>query len=201
MDGYNAKSCSALEKPFYTPIEAALRWCNLVENEAEILEKMGDKHIPDISDFPQWKCLKINTERIFDAIEFKEIPIGRRGKPVDNGEQVTPNKQTVRHTDLKKWMLENNIEPKPSFLFGGDVEINSADKRWPWGNHHTDILGHVEAAAKRFWVNYDPTDATTAPTNKDVSEWLITERKVSQKMAESIASILRPDGLATGPRK
>jgi hypothetical protein len=72
---------------------------------------------------------------------------------------------------------------------------------WPWGNHQTELLGHLEAAAKRFWKYYDPADATTAPINKDVSEWLVNERKASQKIADSIASILRADGLATGPRK
>lgn len=80
-----------------------------------------------------------------------------------------------------------------------DKEVNG---HWPWGDHHTELLGHLEAAAKRYYsVNYKPTDATTAPLNTDVSEWLIAERKVSRKMAESIASMLRPDGLATGPRK
>jgi len=78
---------------------------------------------------------------------------------------------------------------------------NDPSARWPWGNHHTELLGHLEAAALRYWVNYDPTDATTAPTNKDVSEWLMNERKLPQKPAESIASMLRPDRLPTGPRK
>ena len=78
----------------------------------------------------------------------------------------------------------------------------SAPIRWPWGNHHTELLGHLDAAARRYWgANYDPSDPTTAPTNSTVSEWLRTDRKVSKTMAESIASMLRPDGLPTGPRK
>lgn len=72
---------------------------------------------------------------------------------------------------------------------------------WPWGSHHTEALGHLEAAALRWWKLYDPAESDTAPTNKQVSEWLQKERGLSQKMADSIASILRPDGLATGPRK
>jgi hypothetical protein len=73
---------------------------------------------------------------------------------------------------------------------------------WPWGHHHTELLGHLDAAARRYWgVNYDPADITTASTNATVSEWLQSERKVSRTMADSIASILRPDGLPTGPRK
>jgi hypothetical protein len=102
----------------------------------------------------------------------------------------------VERADLEAYMRERD-----SFKVQQGASLNAPATHWPWGNHHTDSLGHLEAAALRYWVNYDPTDATTAPTNKAVSEWLIAERKVSQKMAESIASILRPDGLATGPRK
>ena len=72
---------------------------------------------------------------------------------------------------------------------------------WPWGDHHTAVLGHLETAARRYWVNYDPADSGTAPTNETVSNWLVTERKVSKKMADSIASMLRVDDLPTGPRK
>ena len=73
--------------------------------------------------------------------------------------------------------------------------------RWPWGDHHTELLGHLEAAARRYWMNYDPTDATTAPLSTVVSDWLCNdERKVSRTMADAIAQILRVDGLRTGPR-
>jgi hypothetical protein len=76
----------------------------------------------------------------------------------------------------------------------------NTETKWPWGTHHTEALGHLEAAALRWWKLYDPTESDTAPTNKQVSEWLQTERKVTQKMADSIASILRADGIRPGPR-
>ena len=72
--------------------------------------------------------------------------------------------------------------------------------RWPWGNHHTKALGHLEAAATRWWLNYDPDDSSTAPRNQDVIDWLVKEREVSRTLAEAMASILRVDGLKTGPR-
>jgi hypothetical protein len=78
-------------------------------------------------------------------------------------------------------------------------EPNRED-RWPWGSHHTDLLGHLEAAGKQWWVRYDPTDPSTAPTNEMVAEWLRFERNVSREKAQAIASILRADGLRTGPR-
>lgn len=83
------------------------------------------------------------------------------------------------------------------------VETQSAVvvSAWPWGSHHTEALGHLAAAAEKFWKNYDPSDATTAPTNEMVSDWLRQERNVSREKATSIASILRADGLKTGPRR
>lgn len=80
--------------------------------------------------------------------------------------------------------------------------------RWPWGTHHTDLLGHLEAAVLEFWVSYDPQNAkATAPKNETVIAWLELRkthgqrRKVSNQIATAIASILRPDDLPPGPRK
>jgi len=63
------------------------------------------------------------------------------------------------------------------------------------------MLGHLEAAARKWWVNYDPQSPDTAPTNEMVSEWLCSDRGVSKDKARAIASILRADGLKTGPRR
>jgi len=122
------------------------------------------------------------------------------GQPLnENGADF--NKQKFSRNELARWLIA--IGQKSSYQFDRNRSepIQAPSGRWPWGNHHTELLGHLEAAARRYWQNYDPADATTAPTNKDVAEWLITERKLSQKPAESIASMLRPDGLPTGPRK
>ena len=75
------------------------------------------------------------------------------------------------------------------------------NERWPWGQHHTETLGHLEAAARKYWVLYDPNDISTAPTNEMVIEWLQSDRGISREKARAIASMLRPDGLPTGPRR
>jgi hypothetical protein len=72
--------------------------------------------------------------------------------------------------------------------------------RWPWGAHETELLRQLAAAADRFWSRFDPADNTTAPTNEQVSAWL-QSRGVAARTAEVIATILRADGLPTGPRK
>ena len=116
---YDPNSCNALEKPFYTPLEAAIRWCGLVNHEAEILDRMAitSSPIPPVSIFPQWPCLRANTEIIMYAMEGGDLPYGRSGKAVDQGDHVAPNRRTVRHTDLKRWMLKHYPDKKPSFLF------------------------------------------------------------------------------------
>jgi hypothetical protein len=55
-------------------------------------------------------------------------------------------------------------------------------------------------AAERLWRNYDPAEADTAPTNQQVIDYL-TKEGVTERMAKAIATILRADGLPTGPRK
>jgi hypothetical protein len=109
--------------------------------------------------------------------------------------------QVFTRSELTRWLSAIGMKSVYQFDRSQSQAIETPSGRWPWGDHHTELLGHLEAAAARYWVNYNPDDATTAPTNKDVAEWLVDKRNVSQKMAESIASMLRPDGLRTGPRK
>lgn len=99
------------------------------------------------------------------------------------------------------WLKATNKTSVYQFHLDTRLQVRNPSGHWLWGDHHTENLGHLEAAAKRFWINYDPDDISTAPTNKEISDWLIESRAVSGKLAENIASILRPEGLRTGPRK
>lgn len=77
---------------------------------------------------------------------------------------------------------------------------DSTAARWPWGAHETQNLRSLEAAAKKWWVNVSPADNTTAPTNEQVSIWLQKTHKLSKRVADAIATILRADGLPQGRR-
>lgn len=124
IDGYDAKSCNALQRPFYRPVEAAIRWCNLIRHEGEILQALGEDHIPKTGQYPQWPCLQANTEKILDAILHGEIPHGRDGKTVAAGDHVRRDRVTVRHTDLREWMAKYHPGAKPAFLFD-EIERNA----------------------------------------------------------------------------
>lgn len=80
------------------------------------------------------------------------------------------------------------------------VGLQTGGTEWPWGNHETELLRQLAAAAAKFWKFYDPTDNTTAPTNQQVSEWL-KQRGVAKRTAAIMATILRANGLPPGPRK
>lgn len=72
-------------------------------------------------------------------------------------------------------------------------------REWPWGRYETKLLLDLAEAAKRLWTLYDPSDPSSAPTNETVIEFL-QNRGVSKRTAEVMATILRADGLPTGPR-
>ena len=131
-----------------------------------------------------------------DALTTGEVIFEVGGVGVQNGRislQEVLTKGVVTEAEIKRFEEETQLTPQP--------EAAANTRRWPWGDHHTESLGHLEAAANRFWVNYDPTDTSTAETNERVSRWLQTEHQVSKNKADAIASMLRPDGLPTGPRK
>lgn len=117
FDGYNPKSCSALEKPFYKPIEIAIRWCGLIKYEDMILSTVGEEALPPLGQFTQWPCLRANAEKVLDAILHGDLIYGRDGKTVRKGEQVARHRLTIRHSDLKAWMVKNYPNQKPAFLF------------------------------------------------------------------------------------
>ena len=120
------------------------------------------------------------------------------------------NQRFKRIEQTQNWLLDainwnidllkaNGLSGLPDT--GENLTSVKEQARWPWGNHHTEYLGHLDAAARKWWNLYDPGDPTTAPTNEMVSDWLQSERNLSRERARAIASMLRPDGLPTGPRR
>ena len=113
------------------------------------------------------------------------------------------SQDSFTRASVVRWLRETGLPSEYRFAIGEPTtnDNKTTATRWPWGDHHTEALGHLEAAARKFWgPNYDPTDPTTASTNAHVKNWLKSERRVSDNLAASIASILRDDKLRPGPR-
>lgn len=76
---------------------------------------------------------------------------------------------------------------------------------WPWGKHDTALL-RAFASAGTLWMHYDPREPKTAPKAAAVvaAAMELQGRKgqtVSRNLATAMATILRADDLADGPRQ
>ncbi|MGE7963994.1 hypothetical protein ACQKPC_16775 [Pseudomonas sp. NPDC089918] len=111
-------------KIFYRPIDAALRWCNLIHYEAQIVQAAWSAPESLTARFPQWPCLHATTEKIYDAIRNGELPYGCLGISVPMGTFVEPYQLTIRHSDLRHWMEIYYPDQKPSFLFESGRDIH-----------------------------------------------------------------------------
>lgn len=118
---YEPNGLSSIEKIFYRPIEAAIRWCGLIAHEAQILESAWDSPGRLINAFPQWPCLHASIEKLLDAIQNQELPYGALGVTVTPGTPVDLRLLTIRHSDLKRWMFLYHPDQQPSFLFSQTI--------------------------------------------------------------------------------
>lgn len=109
---------SRLVKVHYRPVEAAVRWCGLIDHEADILKAVGPKPFPDPEAFAGWPILNLAVERILDAIRHREIPAGLNGVTLADTPPLDDPALSIRHVDLKDWMSRRYPEHQPVFLFG-----------------------------------------------------------------------------------
>jgi hypothetical protein len=106
--------------------------------------------------------------------------------------------QRFSRSELHRWVTENNLSSEYQFAHRL-TPIGNPEKVHPWGSHSTILLEKLSKAAIKWWGNYDPSDITTAPTNEEVTAWLVKEG-VTNRIAQAMSTILRADGLQTGRR-
>ena len=62
--------------------------------------------------------------------------------------------------EMRRWLDAQAIESDYSFSVEQPQVRSGAPRsmarRWPWGDHHTELLGHLESAATEFWINMTP---------------------------------------------
>ena len=61
----------------------------------------------------------------------------------------------------------------------------------------TDALRYLCQASQRFWTLVDPKDKSTYPKTSEIVEWLL-KRGLSERLAQSGATIIRPKWASTG---
>lgn len=104
-------------KVFYRPIDAALRWCNLMQYETQIMRAAWSRPEELAALFPQWPGLSATIEKIYDALHNGDLPYGCLGISVPMGTYVDHYQLTIRHSDLRYWMQVYYPDHTPAFLF------------------------------------------------------------------------------------
>ena len=105
---------SGIWKIYYRPLEAAIRWV-AIDDEQKILKSVGGDLRPDLNRLSRWPAVYFYNELIHDAIINKELPCGKNGVTCE----VSPDDPdlTVRRIDLIRWASKNYPFDKPGFLF------------------------------------------------------------------------------------
>jgi hypothetical protein len=160
-------------------------------------------------EFDSLKKALLKTGGITETKEKEKVPFWADGSGDDKNPFLTLllgyKKIAVftAHRDKIIAFYEENVNlPRPPFLFeDARQSLESAPPNlWPWGGYETELLRILAATVNEFWAN--PDDAE--PTNDFIVNWILTSyegnRRVSKNIADAIATIIRPDGLKTGPR-
>lgn len=109
--------------------------------------------------------------------------------------------EPIRSQNGKIVFLRSQVEKfEKTYMSSTATPEPSRPSLYPWGDHNTRLLTKLSDAAIALWSRYDPLDPSTAPTNEQVQDWLIT-RNVPKRIAETMATMLRADGLKMGRRK
>lgn len=160
---------------------------------ADELARLSGAHVRTLQELQQ-------ARKELEQTHLEYSRLLRAESELRDGDALVQQKVQELLEELARMQQEVRAQPSSA---SPEVERRSGGDRrkgWPWGMHETERLRHLAAAAARFWVNFDPADSTTAPTNEDVSAWLQRECGQTKRAADAMATILRADGLPTGPR-
>jgi len=139
------------------------------------------------SDVPQWMFFGVSTTK-----DEKEDYCAVRGFSPELQPYAFAKDLVIVREELDRFEREYRIG-----AHAGELPAPDSLTKWPWGEHETKLLRTLADAAKRFWVNYEPGEPDTAPTNADVADFL-KKRGVSERLAAAMATILRADNLPAG---
>jgi len=105
------------DRVYYHPVEAAALWSDLEKHEHVILGSLNHEGRPSTECCKQWPILKINTARIFDGLLNGDLPYGRHGITSNDPKLLKSRELTVRHSDLRSWIIRFYPTERPHFLF------------------------------------------------------------------------------------
>lgn len=169
--------------------EAAALACNIdptTYKHGPIFETSLDSLLPAV------------PQDLTDLLEQAKSAVGAGVLRVDVKHADSLINRDVDLVDFATWLRTIRHKPPAKFQWTPRL-LEPAEFQWPWGSYQTNELVLLARAADKFWRNYDPSDPTTAPKNKDVEDWLV-EQHIPRSKAQTIASLLRADDLPQGRR-
>ncbi|QGX90918.1 protein kinase [Tatumella sp. TA1] len=127
MVKYDKENCEPFQKYFayYTVEQMAMLWCGIDANDFN--EVLGECEYPRraIPKHPYIPCLEFRAAAIMDAIEAKELAVGRDGRNhTINDDHVAPERRTILIKDFKEWLINAFPNEKPRLIFD-EIERNS----------------------------------------------------------------------------
>ncbi len=168
---------------YYSPLEAAIRWCGFVENEAEIKRSVAlqqetdlDNGEPDSDFLPYvkgWPNLREAHDMIIEAVLEDNIKVNfHLGVP--------PGK--IADIELRRWFRSFLPDQRPLFLFDGD-EDNDEDNDEASAELRQKVF---ELEQQRSVINESFTELERQ------NEALKAELVALRKQVESLQSSTRP---------
>lgn len=118
------------EKTCYRPIEIAIRWCNLMDQEGQILALAANHTAFQQHNFGSWPCISHKLEMLWKALRRGEILSGPLDASVGSEQAFDPWSFSIPHLDLKYWFIQHRPSDKPGFLF------TEAERRSPHNVSH-----------------------------------------------------------------
>jgi len=117
---YDEENCDNFQQYFtyYYVEQMAMLWCgieptdfNEVISECEYAKRAIPKH-------PYIGCLEHRARAIMDAIDAKQLAVGRDGKTHSiSDDHIAPERRTILLKDFKEWLMSTFPSEKPKLIF------------------------------------------------------------------------------------
>lgn len=142
------------------------------------------------------KCMGTDVDNIYQEID-----------PMDRNNQLSTEQTVISKSNLINWLSINSIDVDPLFKqLISPEELTQAlqaestvpdevsdriQNRVSFYSHQSEGIDLLADVIHHFWASYDSTDPNTAPTRKEILNYL-ENKGVGNNMAEAINLILRP---------
>lgn len=117
---YDKENCDHFQKylTYFSVKQMAMLWCDIEISDFEDVISECEYPRRAIPKHPYIGCLEHRASAIMDAIEARELAVGRDGRNHQiSDEHVAPERRTVQLKDFKEWLIITFPNEKPKLIF------------------------------------------------------------------------------------